>query len=113
MPCLDYLSQFADRDNYLNSLEGYISGVNSVLELYRASQIMTLPSEVVLEKLNSWTSNFLKNEVSNDESRAHKKCLKEVCFLTQSKVDCECMGKHCLVKLCMVSGCLSLWGNLL
>ena len=39
--------------------------IGTVLELFRASEIITHPDEFVLEKQNFWTSHFLIRELSN------------------------------------------------
>ncbi|KAM7250597.1 hypothetical protein ACFE04_022480 [Oxalis oulophora] len=61
----DSLSQFSEEDGFVSSLEGYLKDIGSVLELYRASQLTIYPDETVLMKQNSWTSNFLRQELSN------------------------------------------------
>ncbi|CAI0374030.1 unnamed protein product, partial [Linum tenue] len=49
---------------FFNSLEGYLNDKTAVLELHKASQII-FPEEPILEELNSWTMNFLKQEFCN------------------------------------------------
>lgn len=63
--CADPLTQFAEENQFFNSLKGYLKDINAILELYRASQIIIDPDELVLEKLNLWTNHFLKLELSN------------------------------------------------
>ncbi|CAI0379007.1 unnamed protein product [Linum tenue] len=60
----DRLSPFSE-DCFFNSLEGYLKDKTAVLELHKASQII-YPEEPILEELNSWTMNFLKQEFCND-----------------------------------------------
>ncbi|KAK9131608.1 hypothetical protein Scep_011136 [Stephania cephalantha] len=62
----DALSDFDEQGKFFSSMEGITSGVGAVLELYRASQIMLLPNEHTLEKIHSWTSHFLKQQLLND-----------------------------------------------
>ncbi|KAM7270090.1 hypothetical protein ACFE04_029304 [Oxalis oulophora] len=72
----DSLSRFAEENGFFSSLEGYLKDVGAVLELYRASQLIIYPDESILDKQNSWTSNFLKQELSNGS--IHAKKIKEV-----------------------------------
>ncbi|KAM7252158.1 hypothetical protein ACFE04_024041 [Oxalis oulophora] len=67
------LSRFAEGDG---SLEGQLKDVGAILELYRASQLIIYPDESVLEKQNSWTGNFLRQELCNSSIHADK--VKEV-----------------------------------
>ncbi|KAI9160226.1 hypothetical protein LWI28_006333 [Acer negundo] len=61
----DLLTQFAEEKQFFNSsFEGNLKDIGAVLELYKASQIMIYPEELVLEKQKFWTSQFLKQEVS-------------------------------------------------
>ncbi|GMY33142.1 ent-kaur-16-ene synthase, chloroplastic-like [Fagus crenata] len=52
-------------DHFSSSHEGYVHDIGTVLELFRASEIITHPDEFVLEKQNFWTSHFLILELSN------------------------------------------------
>ncbi|KAL5746640.1 hypothetical protein ACOSP7_027786 [Xanthoceras sorbifolium] len=60
----DLLTQFAEENQFFSSLEGNLKDIGAVLELYKASQIMIYPEELVLEKQNLWTNQFLKQELS-------------------------------------------------
>ncbi|RWR88499.1 ent-kaur-16-ene synthase, chloroplastic isoform X1 [Cinnamomum micranthum f. kanehirae] len=62
----DALAQFAEEEFFFDSLGCHIKDLSTVLELYIASQIMTCSKELVLEKLNSWSSHFLQRELSKD-----------------------------------------------
>ncbi|KAM7250445.1 hypothetical protein ACFE04_022328 [Oxalis oulophora] len=72
----DSLSRFAEENGFFSSLEGYLKDVGAVLELYRASQLIIYPDESILDNQNSWTSNFLRQELSNGS--IHAKKIKEV-----------------------------------
>ncbi|KAK9088194.1 hypothetical protein Scep_027276 [Stephania cephalantha] len=61
----DVLAQFADEKKFSSTIGGYVKDLGTVLELFRASQIMIFPDELILEKLNSWSRQFLKQQVSN------------------------------------------------
>ncbi|XP_011014299.1 PREDICTED: ent-kaur-16-ene synthase, chloroplastic [Populus euphratica] len=60
---LDTLNQFSE-DHFSNSLGGYLKDSGAALELYRALQL-SYPDESLLENQNSWTSDFLKQGLSN------------------------------------------------
>ncbi|KAJ0975930.1 hypothetical protein J5N97_017895 [Dioscorea zingiberensis] len=61
----EYLVQYDERNSFENSIQGYLKDMIAVLELYKASQVKILPEEEVLDKLNSWASCFLREELSN------------------------------------------------
>ncbi|KAJ4823448.1 hypothetical protein Tsubulata_044002 [Turnera subulata] len=66
----DVFNQFTE-EQFHNSLDGYLMDTRAALELYHASQII-YPDEWILEKQNSWTSHFLKQELSNESIFADK-----------------------------------------
>ncbi|KAG9439006.1 hypothetical protein H6P81_019171 [Aristolochia fimbriata] len=77
----DSLTQYSEEKIFFNSLGGHLCDASTVLELYQASQIMIFPDELALEKLNSWSSHFLKEELSKDEQQQRnlqKKTIQEV-----------------------------------
>lgn len=45
--------------------------IGAALELFRASKLIIRPDESVLEKLNLWTSQFLRQELSNNSIQAN------------------------------------------
>ena len=63
---VDALAQFAEEEFFFESLGFHNKDLSTVLELYKASQIMTCSKEPVLEKLNSWSCHFLERELSKD-----------------------------------------------
>ena len=65
------LTGFAE-EHFFNSLGGYLKDLDAPLELFRASQMIIHPDEQVLKKQNSWTSHFLKQELSNCSMCAYK-----------------------------------------
>ncbi|XP_054816452.1 ent-kaur-16-ene synthase, chloroplastic-like [Prosopis cineraria] len=67
----DALSRFS-KDKFCNSLEGYLKDVNAVMELHKASQIPLLSHDPVLEELNSWTGDFLREYLSCSSEQDHK-----------------------------------------
>ncbi|XP_077244398.1 terpenoid cyclases/Protein prenyltransferases superfamily protein isoform X2 [Tasmannia lanceolata] len=77
----DALAQFAEEDLFFNSLGGHLKDMGTVLELYRASQTIAFPNELVLEKINHWSSHFLKQELLKAEMQRdlfHKEIIQEV-----------------------------------
>ncbi|XP_017639059.1 ent-kaurene synthase, chloroplastic isoform X1 [Gossypium arboreum] len=65
------LAGFAE-EHFFNSLGGYLKDLDAVIELFRASQMIIHPNEQLLEKHISWTSHFLKQELSNTSKCAYK-----------------------------------------
>ncbi|CAI9781087.1 unnamed protein product [Fraxinus pennsylvanica] len=53
------------------------TGVPTILELYKASQVTILEDENVLEKIHAWTSTFLKQQLQN-HTVVDKRLRKEV-----------------------------------
>ncbi|XP_015583550.2 ent-kaurene synthase, chloroplastic isoform X1 [Ricinus communis] len=74
----DVFTQFTE-DHFFDSLGGYLKDTRTVLELYRASQIL-YPDEPLLEKQNSWTNHFLEKCLSSGSSYADgpRECITEV-----------------------------------
>ncbi|GAV70224.1 Terpene_synth domain-containing protein/Terpene_synth_C domain-containing protein [Cephalotus follicularis] len=68
----DLLSQLSEEHKFFNLLGGYLKDMDAVLEVYRASEIIIHPEELVLEKTNSWTSNFLRERLSSGSIHADK-----------------------------------------
>ncbi|CAM8891378.1 unnamed protein product [Rhodiola kirilowii] len=60
------LAQFATEDDYLSSLAGHLNDTNAVLELHRASEVITRSDESVLKKINAWSRPFLKRYYVDD-----------------------------------------------
>ncbi|CAA6674648.1 unnamed protein product [Spirodela intermedia] len=52
-----------DEEYFQNSLDGYLEDSDTILELYKASQIK-FPNEWPLKELGIWTRNFLVKELS-------------------------------------------------
>ncbi|XP_031283362.1 ent-kaur-16-ene synthase, chloroplastic-like [Pistacia vera] len=61
----DPLTKFSEEDQFFRSLGGYLNDLSAVLELYKASQIMIHPDELILEKQNLWTRRFLGQKLSS------------------------------------------------
>lgn len=62
----DALAPFQEEYYFSNSIQGKIRDVGTVLELYKASHYRTLQNEQVLEKIELWTSRYLKQELCNN-----------------------------------------------
>ncbi|PIA47659.1 hypothetical protein AQUCO_01400341v1 [Aquilegia coerulea] len=66
----DALAQFGE-EGFSNTLEGYLNDTGAVLELYRASQFV-FPDELFLEEQKTWSSKFLKQELSKGSLHADR-----------------------------------------
>ncbi|PIA38079.1 hypothetical protein AQUCO_02800016v1, partial [Aquilegia coerulea] len=66
----DVLAQF-NEEGFSNTLAGYLKDTGAVLELHRASQFV-LPDELYLDEQKSWSSEFLKDELSKGSMHANK-----------------------------------------
>ncbi|CAM8929336.1 unnamed protein product [Rhodiola kirilowii] len=72
------LAQFATKDDYLGSLAGHLNDMNAVLELHRASVVITRSNESVLKKINAWTRPFLKQKCVDDHVNLKSRIRQEV-----------------------------------
>ncbi|XP_073001486.1 ent-kaur-16-ene synthase, chloroplastic isoform X7 [Typha latifolia] len=61
----DVFSHLGEAENFFCSVQGHLKDMNSVVELYKASEIKISPNEQVLDKLHSWSSSLLKTELSS------------------------------------------------
>ncbi|KAK4435738.1 Cis-abienol synthase, chloroplastic [Sesamum alatum] len=59
----DELAAYVDQEHFFETVSLQMSGVDTVLELYRASQARLHEDETTLEKLHAWTSTFLKQQL--------------------------------------------------
>nr|CAD1840323.1 unnamed protein product [Ananas comosus var. bracteatus] len=66
----DGLSRFAEAHNFHNSLQGHLKDMKTVLEFHKASQIKISNCEQVLDKLGSWSSSLLKEEISSNSKHS-------------------------------------------
>ncbi|CAL9199415.1 unnamed protein product [Musa hybrid cultivar] len=74
----DCFTQFSEVNYFYNSLQGYLKDVSTVLELYKASQIKISPNEQVLDKLGSWSRDFLKQALICNQKLGPQVALQEV-----------------------------------
>ncbi|RVW93856.1 Ent-kaur-16-ene synthase, chloroplastic [Vitis vinifera] len=65
------LAQFAEDDQYFKFGQDF-KDLGAALELFRASEMIIHPDEVVLEKQNSWSSHFLRQGLSNSSIHADR-----------------------------------------
>ncbi|XP_073100902.1 ent-kaur-16-ene synthase, chloroplastic-like [Elaeis guineensis] len=79
----DALTRFGDASPFFNSIQGHLKDMKTVLELYRASQTKILPNELVLDKLGSWSSNFLREELSTNSEHGLQVFSQEVDYALQ------------------------------
>ncbi|KAF6136642.1 hypothetical protein GIB67_016098 [Kingdonia uniflora] len=66
----DALNRYSEEELFLDTLGGYQNDMSTVLELYRASQITIFPDETILDKIHSWTSRFLRRELSSGSMKS-------------------------------------------
>lgn len=66
---VDALAQFDEVNHFNSSVSGYLRDVSTVLELYKASHTKILPNERILEKIEFWSSCYLKEGLSADVIR--------------------------------------------
>ncbi|KAK9271287.1 hypothetical protein L1049_026877 [Liquidambar formosana] len=59
----DALSNFDEQEHFFNSESAQFKDTETILELYKASLIITFQKEPVLDKIYIWTSSFLKQEL--------------------------------------------------
>ena len=81
------LAQFAEDDQYFKFGQDF-KDLGAALELFRASEMIIHPDEVVLEKQNSWSSHFLRQGLSN--SSIHADRLNK--YIAQEVVSCQMFG---------------------
>uniref|UniRef100_A0A7N0T996 Ent-kaurene synthase n=1 Tax=Kalanchoe fedtschenkoi TaxID=63787 RepID=A0A7N0T996_KALFE len=62
----DPLEQFASEKQYVNSFAGHLEDMHTVLELQRASQVITRPEESFLKNINAWSAEVLKKDCIDD-----------------------------------------------
>ncbi|KAG6486782.1 hypothetical protein ZIOFF_055362 [Zingiber officinale] len=74
----DCLSRLGDVHYFSNTLQGHLKDVNTVLKLYKASQIKIYPYEQGLDKLASWSRMFLKEALITSQNLGHQIGLQEV-----------------------------------
>lgn len=75
---VDCLIRLGDVHYFSNTLQGYLKDVNTVLELYKASQIKIYPNEQGLDKLASWSRMFLKEALITNQNLGYPIDLQEV-----------------------------------
>lgn len=74
----DSLAQLGDASFFINSIQGHLKDMKTVLELYKASQIKILPNEQVLDKIGSWSSNLLREQLSTNSEHGAQAFSQEV-----------------------------------
>uniref|UniRef100_A0ACD5ZR41 Uncharacterized protein n=1 Tax=Avena sativa TaxID=4498 RepID=A0ACD5ZR41_AVESA len=62
----DELSHVAEASTFCNSLQGYLDDTKSLLELYKASIVSLSKDEMILENIESWSGNLLKEKLYSD-----------------------------------------------
>lgn len=78
---LDELAEYVDQEHFFNKVSIQYSGVTTVLELYRASQLR-ICEEGILDKIHAWTSAFLRQQLLN-QSIQSKRLREQVILIKQ------------------------------
>lgn len=60
----EHLTQFGGENQSFNSFKGNLKDISAVLELFKTSQLMIHPEELVFKEQQLWTSRFLKQELN-------------------------------------------------
>lgn len=75
----DALVDFVDQEHFFGTVSPQFTNVGTIVQLYRASQVAIFPDEPILDKINAWTSTFLKHQYSaNQDIIYDEKLHKEV-----------------------------------
>ncbi|KAL2544639.1 Ent-kaur-16-ene synthase [Forsythia ovata] len=61
----DKLAAYTEQEHFFNTVSVQFTGVPTILELYRASQVTIHEDESVLDQIHAWTSTFLKQQLQN------------------------------------------------
>jgi hypothetical protein len=57
------LAQFSKESSFHGSIQGHLGDTESLLELYRASQVQILEEEHILEDIGSWSAKLLRQQL--------------------------------------------------
>ncbi|KAM7461960.1 hypothetical protein LguiA_030081 [Lonicera macranthoides] len=61
------LEEYVDQEHFFNTSSPQITTANTIIELYKASEVKILEDEPILENIQNWTNTFLKHQLSNQE----------------------------------------------
>nr|XP_027080601.1 cis-abienol synthase, chloroplastic-like isoform X3 [Coffea arabica] len=75
----DELVTFVDQELFFSTVRPMFTNVTTILELYKASQLIIYPNEEPLERIQAWTTTYLKDQLLN-QYIIDKKLHKEVEF---------------------------------
>ncbi|KAL3512624.1 hypothetical protein ACH5RR_025341 [Cinchona calisaya] len=71
----DELQRFADQEQFFDTISIQYTNIITILELYRASVLKIHQHESSLDKINAWTSSYLKQQLLDQkilDERLHK-----------------------------------------
>uniref|UniRef100_A0A1W7HBY4 tricyclene synthase n=1 Tax=Scoparia dulcis TaxID=107240 RepID=A0A1W7HBY4_SCODU len=71
----DKLVAFSEEESFFNTTSIQFTGIPTILELYRASEVALDEEEIILDKIQAWTSKYLKQKLldhSISDKRLHK-----------------------------------------
>lgn len=61
------MEEYVDQEHFFNTSSPQITNTNTIIELYKASEVTILEDEPILENIQNWTQTFLKHQLSNEE----------------------------------------------
>lgn len=61
------MEEYNDQEHFFKTSSPEIANTNTIIELYKASEVTTLEEEPILENIKNWTNNFLKRQLLNQE----------------------------------------------
>ena len=79
---------FVDEELFFSTVSPMFTNVTTILELYKASQLIIYPNEEPLERIQAWTTTYLKDQLLN-QSINDKKLHKEVMKLLFNILNCS------------------------
>ncbi|KAM7461940.1 hypothetical protein LguiA_030061 [Lonicera macranthoides] len=82
----DAMQEFDVEEHFFNTVSPQSTNTETIVQLYRASQITLFEKEPILDKINGWTSTFLKHQLLNQEI-FEEKLRKEVEYALDYPID--------------------------
>ncbi|KAM7462294.1 hypothetical protein LguiA_030415 [Lonicera macranthoides] len=91
----DALADFVDDEHFFSTVSPQFTTIDTIIHLYRASQVAIFPDEPILDKINVWTRTFLKHQYSlNQDIVYDEKLHKEVDYALNFTIDTVDRLKH-------------------
>ncbi|KAM7466317.1 hypothetical protein LguiB_013879 [Lonicera macranthoides] len=91
----DALADFVDDEHFFSTVSPQFTTIDTIIHLYRASQVAIFPDEPILDKINVWTRTFLKHQYSSNQDIVYdEKLHKEVDYALNFTIDTVDRLKH-------------------